>query len=484
MKPFIILENAVPVIFSSPFPVPLNWQMNEGEVWTVLGPNGSGKSYFARVIGGEYNLQQGTLSFPFMDEISKLSGSTTRRPQSLIKTIAFNSVFSIADFEGSYYQQRFNSSENEMSPCVSDIFSDSDFQQFRQMSSLLEMKRIRDRRLMQLSSGELRKLLIAKSLLEHPRMLILDHPFMGLDEASRHQLNDFLHDLVQKGLQLFFLVPSESEIPSCTTHLLKMNEGRIEYSGAINQSSGEVPSPSIGNMNVDWSSFPDSSSTFGDEMVRMENVDISYGSYLINRDINWTIRRGEKWALLGPNGSGKSTLLSYIFADHPQAYSKKLFLFGRKRGSGESIWDIKRGIGYTSSEMHLYYKQNISCLKVVASGFFDTIGLYRQCNDSQIAVARYVMQLLYIDYLAEQSFLRISSGEQRMTLFARSFVKNPELLILDEPFHGLDDHNKRLCLQLLAAYSAQPEKSLVFVTHHKDEIPTYVDKYLMLKSLS
>jgi molybdate transport system ATP-binding protein len=122
-------------------------------------------------------------------------------------------------------------------------------------------------------------------------------------------------------------------------------------------------------MNVDWSSFPDSSSTFGDEMVRMENVDISYGSYLINRDINWTIRRGEKWALLGPNGSGKSTLLSYIFADHPQAYSKKLFLFGRKRGSGESIWDIKRGIGYTSSEMHLYYKQNISCLKVVASGF-------------------------------------------------------------------------------------------------------------------
>ncbi len=484
MKPFIVLENAVSLIFSSPFPFPLTWQMNEGEVWTVMGPNGSGKSYFARVISGEYNLQQGTLSFPFMDETNILSGSTKRRPQSLIKTIAFNSVFSIADFEGSYYQQRFNSSENEMSPFVSDIFSKSDFQQFRQMSSLLEMERIRDRRLMQLSSGELRKLLIAKSLREYPRMLILDHPFMGLDEISRHQLNDFLQDLAQKGIQLLFLVPSESEIPSCTTHLLKMHEGYIEFSGAINRASEEVPESSIENMDVDWSSFPDSSSTTGDEMVRMEDVDISYGSYMINRNINWTIRRGEKWALLGPNGSGKSTLLSYIFADHPQAYSKKLFLFGRKRGSGESIWDIKRRIGYTSSEMHLYYKQNISCLKVVASGFFDTIGLYRQCNDSQIAVARYVMQLLYIDYLAEQSFLRISSGEQRMTLFARSFVKNPELLILDEPFHGLDDHNKRLCLQLLAAYSAQPEKSLVFVTHHKDEIPTYVDKYLMLKSLS
>jgi molybdate transport system ATP-binding protein len=455
--------------------------MNEGEAWTVMGPNGSGKSYFARVIAGEYNLQQGALSFPFMDEMNEISSSTKRRPQSLIKTIAFNSVFSIADFEGSYYQQRFNSSENEMSPCVSDIFSESDFHQFRQMSSLLEMERIRNRRLMQLSSGELRKLLIAKSLLEHPRMLILDHPFMGLDEASRHQLNDFLYDLTRKGTQLLFLVPSESEIPSCTTHLLKMHRGCIEYSGEISRSQEGMSASSIADMEVDWSSFPDLSSSTGDEMVRMEDVDISYGSYIINRNINWTIRRGEKWALMGPNGSGKSTLLSYIFADHPQAYSKKLFLFGRKRGSGESIWDIKRHIGYTSSEMHLYYKQNISCLKVVASGFFDTIGLYRQCNESQMVVARYVMQLLHIDYLAEQSFLRISSGEQRMTLFARSFVKNPELLILDEPFHGLDDDNKRLCLQLLAAYCAQPEKSLVFVTHQKEEIPTYVNKYLMLK---
>ena len=185
--------------------------------------------------------------------------------------------------------------------------------------------------------------------------------------------------------------------------------------------------------------------------------------------------------MLGPNGSGKSTLLSYIFADHPQAYAKKLTLFGQKRGSGESIWDIKKRIGYTSSEMHLYYRQSVSCLKVVESGFFDSIGLYRRCNSEQVQTALYLMEMLGISHLEERSFQKISSGEQRLVLFARSLVKNPELLILDEPFHGLDDQHKQNCIDLVESFCRQPGKSLIFVTHSREEIPSCVEHYLELE---
>jgi molybdate transport system ATP-binding protein len=231
---------------------------------------------------------------------------------------------------------------------------------------------------------------------------------------------------------------------------------------------------------IDWENLPSIPESKEKEVVGMNNIEISYGKQIINNGIDWKIEKGQKWALMGPNGSGKSTLLSYIFADNPQAYSKNLTLFGYKRGTGESIWDIKKRIGFTSSEMHLYYRENVSCLKVVESGFFDSIGLYRNCTKEQTRIAAYFFEVLSINHLKERSFLKISAGEQRIVLFARSLVKNPELLILDEPFHGLDDENKQLCKQLVESYAKQTGKSLIFVTHCQEEIPNCVTHFLKL----
>ncbi|MFV0470424.1 MAG: ABC transporter ATP-binding protein, partial [Paludibacteraceae bacterium] len=231
---------------------------------------------------------------------------------------------------------------------------------------------------------------------------------------------------------------------------------------------------------IDKRRLPNNLNTHFETVVKMTGVDIVYGKHTVSQNINWEIKKGEKWALLGPNGSGKSTLLSYIFADNPQAYSKNLVLFDRKRGTGESIWDIKKRIGFTSSEMHLYYRENVSCLKVVESGFFDSIGLYRTCTEKQTEIAGYMMEVLKIEYLSERSFLNISSGEQRLVLFARSLVKNPDLLILDEPFHGLDGENKKRCLQIIELYGQQPDKSIIFVTHRQEEIPDIVNRFMRL----
>lgn len=483
MKIFATLSNALPRINNSPFKKPLSWTAYEGEVWSVIGENGSGKTLFSEVICGKYNFLQGEISYPFFDKI-KTESKIGEFPylRQYIKTVSFNSVYSIADFREMYYQQRFNNTESDHSPFVGDFFSSEEIKKIDHFSKMLKFEKLRDRRLIQLSSGELRKLLVAKVLISHPRMIIFDNPFIGLDEFSRNQLNDFFHQLVNENIQLLFLIPSADDMPSATTHILQMKNGEIIGAKSKEIFEREIKStltvPS--KFSVNWEKMNNEEGCNFETAVKMTDVDICYGKRFIAKNIQWEIKKGEKWALLGPNGSGKSTLLSYVFADNPQAYSKKLVLFDRKRGTGESIWDIKKRIGFTSSEMHLYYRVNVSCLKVVESGFFDSIGLYRKCTTEQTEVANYVMDILKISHLAERSFLTLSSGEQRLVLFARSLVKNPDLLILDEPFHGLDDENKKRCLQIIEQYGKQPGKSLIFVTHRKEEIPAIITKFLNL----
>ena len=210
--------------------------------------------------------------------------------------------------------------------------------------------------------------------------------------------------------------------------------------------------------------------------LRMEHVKIRYGSRTILKDLDWEIKNGEKWALFGPNGAGKSTLLSLVYADNPQSYANTLYLFDRKRGSGESIWDIKKRIGYVSPEMHLYYKENVPTLNIVGSGFFDSIGLFRKCNAEQETVALEWMKVFGIEHLKDRLFLTLSSGEQRLALLARAFVKDPDLIILDEPLHGLDVSNKKKAAAIIEQFCDRPGKTLIYVTHYPHELPACVDK--------
>lgn len=462
----------------SPFVAPLSWEIRQGESWTVTGENGSGKSLLAEIITGRYALKSGCIEYHFLEELQKLQSSDEPvLPRNYIKIVHFNGVHSLAGFREAYYQQRFNQCESEDIPCVSELFSDDEA---LQIISLLNINKLLNRRINQLSSGELRKLLIAKTLLEKPRMLIFDNPFIGLDVKAREQLNDVFMQLRSAGMHLLFLAPSQKDIPSCSTHILEMCQTRVVWQGRACDYSPALPVEKVEIPEINWQRFPLSNATSSDEVVVMKNIKIAYGETVINDNINWIIKKGEKWALLGPNGSGKSTLLSYVFADNPQAYAKDLSLFGRRRGTGESIWDIKKRIGFTSSEMHLYYRQNVNCQAVVTSGFFDSIGLYRKVNEDQLHLAEYLFQLFNIEHLMERSFLKVSSGEQRLILFMRALIKNPELLILDEPFHGLDMKRKAFCTAVIESFCRQPGKTLIYVTHRREEIPTSVTRTIEL----
>ena len=191
---------------------------------------------------------------------------------------------------------------------------------------------------------------------------------------------------------------------------------------------------------------------------------------------NWTIRQGEHWALSGRNGSGKSTLLSLICADNPQSYACDISLFGRRRGTGETIWDIKRRIGYVSPEMHRSYQRNLPAIHIVASGLKDTVGLYVRPNAVEKEQCRRAMQRFGLAGMEERPFLTLSNGEQRLVLLARAFVKDPDLLILDEPLHGLDDHNSEMVKDIINDYCSRPEKTLIMVSHYEEELPSCIDR--------
>jgi molybdate transport system ATP-binding protein len=184
--------------------------------------------------------------------------------------------------------------------------------------------------------------------------------------------------------------------------------------------------------------------------------------------------------VLGPNGAGKTTLLSLILADNPQAYANDITLFGRRRGSGESIWEIKQSIGWVAPELQLYYPKSATCLDVICSGFFDSVGLYRQCSAGQREVALSWMRRLSLSEQAETPLEQVSEGEQRRVLIARALVKGPALLVLDEPCQGLDADNRDRVLQAINWVGSRPETSMIYVTHRADELPPNITHVLRL----
>ena len=193
------------------------------------------------------------------------------------------------------------------------------------------------------------------------------------------------------------------------------------------------------------------------------------------------MKQGQNWAIVGPNGAGKTTLLNLIFGDNPQAYANEIYLFGKRRGSGESIWSIKQRIGFISPEFQIRYRKQMRVLDVVVSGFYDSVGLYRQADPEKMKMAKQWISLFGIDNLSAENFEQLSYGEQRMVLLARAVVKSPLLLILDEPCQGLDPANRKIMLDLFDLIGRTGRTQLIYVTHYPEEIPECITHVLQFE---
>ena len=405
---------------------PVNLDIYLGEQIAILGPNGAGKTRLVEIITGRWPLLGDAITYNFGDE-----GLVSDN----IKYLAFRDSYGDSSTTY-YYQQRWNQH---------DIDDD--------------MPRVDGKPIIALSSGELRKYQLRKALQTNPRLLILDAPFIGLDVHARKELRDTLADLIQRtGLQVILVLSRPSDIPDFINRIIYVENKRIlPPTGGAGEGPGE-----------------------GLPILRFSHVTIRYGSRTILNDLSWTVNQGEHWALSGDNGSGKSTLLSLVCADNPQAYACDIELFGHQRGSGESIWEIKRHIGYVSPEMHRAYQKDLPAIDIVASGLHDSVGLYVRPRPEQRETCLEWMRRFGIEELADRTFLSLSSGEQRMCLLARAFVKSPDLLILDEPFHGLDDQRRLLATSIIEDYCKDPSRTLIIVSHYEEELPACITHHLKL----
>ncbi len=450
---------------------PVDFTLEEGEHIAIIGRNGSGKSMFVDMLTGRHPVYPGMVTYSF-DE-----------PYNNLKHITFRDTYG-GDNDRTYFlQQRWNQMEiDEETPTVGSKLEEAyqlagdDTPQRRALQKhiyeIFHLKPLLDKYIILLSSGELRKYKLAASLFTNPKVLIMENPFIGLDAQTRDQLKELLTMLTKEGLQIILVLAKTDEIPDFITHIVEVREMRVlrkvssfEKRGMRNEERG-ARNEERGARN---------------EIIHFNKVSIRYGERTILKDLDWTVRQGEHWALSGDNGSGKSTLLSLVCADNPQAYACDISLFGHKRGSGESIWDIKRHIGYVSPEMHRSYKQNIPAIQIVASGLKDTIGLYVRPNEAEREQCRKWLEIFGIGHLADRKFMEMSSGEQRLVLLARAFVKEPDLLILDEPLHGLDDENRVMVKEIVDKYCEDPSRTLIYVTHYKEELPHCIDHSIFLK---
>jgi molybdate transport system ATP-binding protein len=505
-KPFINLEDVTISVNDQLLFKNTDWLWHSDEHWAIVGPTGSGKSILAKAICHQLPLYSGQIRYFFNPEVPEGEPFFNRGD---VLIISPNQHQELMHRYGGYHQARWQSSEVDDIPMVADYLSGKSIEHrspyevtpfktdetvYRnrrdKAMALLEIEYLLNRKIHQLSNGEARKVLITRALMQAPKLLIFDDPFGGLDTESRALLRKVITQIITAGeVKVLIVASGPAEVPEGISHLLYVADHQVSTKKPITQvlpaelKETETPATfaAISIPTNNFMGLGPKGTTNPATLVEMNNTSVVYNRTTVLSNINWAIKEGERWAVLGQNGAGKSTLLSLIMADNPQSYANEIYMFGKKRGSGETIWDIKRKIGWVSPELQMYYVQGFSCLEVVCSGYFDTIGLYQECSPEQTETAMKWLTLFHKEALAAHIFNTLSLGEQRLVLIARALVKNPALLVLDEPGQGLDKGHRKYINDLLDTICEQTGLTLIYVTHYLDELPEAITHVLKLK---
>ena len=458
----MIWKNASLKIRTSVLLKEVNLQIEKGNVLGIIGVNGSGKTVLARAIAGDL-----TVSGEVIDDNIFVKK----------RFVPFHSSLSLSNGGAVYRQQRWNKIDTELLPKVNDeLLKCADSASAKNLLDEFGLGHLTDSYVINLSNGEQRKLELVKALSAKPDLLVLDNAFTGLDSAARPLLTQMLEKLIAQGQTIVMTGLELNDFPPSVKEFVVVNDGLVQSickRAAVSIEGFQSVEDNLGTILWNNSAYS--------ELVYLQDVLLQYGQKTILKNINWQINAGECWSLSGPNGSGKTSLLNFIFGDNPKAYGCDIRLFGKQKGTGESIWDIKARIGFVSPELHQYLPQNQSVIDVICSGFSEAESSFKKPTGYQRDVARQWLKGLQYAAISTRLFGELPTSAQRIVLFIRTLVKHPPLLILDEPFQGLDAAHVRLLKDLLNRIASQSNCAMVFVTHIPDELPECFNLHLKLK---
>lgn len=459
----------------------LTVKANEG--WLIRGESGSGKTTLARAIAGLVK-HLGCIEINF-DKQSALPA----------RTLFVENWYRFTNLEGDrnfYYQQRYNHQQKRDTVTVGrelelhGIENSLNTDSLNSLVTTFQYDKVLDEQLFEISSGEHKKLQLIKALWLSPQLLIIDQPYTGLDKDSRTHLNQLLNEYAAKGGTLI-IISNDMELPECVHHLIELKNGKIVNSAYSVNEKFSI-SPFGGNtkgargeaqklLPFFLTNPPEYTSQ---ELVYMKDIHVRYDEKYVLTDINWQVHAGERWLLQGHNGSGKSTLLSLITADHPQAYANDIRLFGVQRGGGESIWDIKKRTGLISPELHWYFDANATVSQSLASGFFDANGQYQRLRYAQKQQLEELLHFLNLYEVRDELLATQPLGKQRLALLGRTIIKNPQLLVLDEPCQGLDQQQTQYFNNLVDEISKNGV-TIIYVGHFETQLPSCLTHKLVLE---
>ena len=449
-----------------------HWEIQTDECWCILGGNASGKGLLASILTGDLKPKSGNI-----DDLP--------RPA---RCVSFEQ-------QHAFYEAQLRNDDTDFIDRLDtgstglEVLQQSGCSRTEavELANRLGVGYILERGYRLLSSGEARKLMLLREILAGPEMLILDEPFEGLDPESRDQVNSLAASLVQEGHLILLLVNRVDDIPDWTTHLGILQMGKLIVSGKKKEI---VSKPELRQLfEFNESAIPELPAPLEpapsfDPILELRDGKVQYGDTQQFSGFDWTLKPGEHTLITGPNGAGKSTLLQLVSGDHPQCYCNDLKILGFQRGTGESVWEIKRHIGLVSASFHRDYRAPGNAITTVVSGFFDSIGLYQNPSAQQLKLAAEWLKIMGLDQQANASFRQLSWGQQRLVLIARGLIKQPALMILDEPTQGLDDLNRHLVLAFIQRLAELKRTTLLFVSHREDEhLPLFKRRIDFRKSI-
>ncbi|MDX1492250.1 MAG: ATP-binding cassette domain-containing protein [Pseudohongiellaceae bacterium] len=451
--------------------------LEQGQHWCVFGGNGAGKTLFVQLL------------------TAKLHSGRSK--------VTYASGFSLNDVEFVSFEEQQRLWELDARHDISEYCADAQDQgttvaklvlgeaeantSYREIMGSLQLLSLQDRGIRFLSSGQMRKAQLARALYRQPKLLVMDEPLESIDSASRSHIVSALNKWMTPHNASILVCRREKDILAGVSHLLLMQDLKLVVQGKkeevlISESFQNFRSKKHKEIKLPIAGqFSATELSPNTPLIELRDVTAGYGDSTIIDKLSWKMMPSHHTLIEGPNGCGKSTLLNLLCGENHKAYGQEVYLFGRKRGTGESVWEVKAHFGIVSNELHNKYLKSWRVSDVVVSGYYDSVGLYQEAGALEQAMALQWLSAFGLHGAVNDEYGRLSFGQQRLVLLARAMIKRPRILILDEPCVGLDDEHRRLILDAIDRIASTGGTQIIFVSHLADEYPNCINQRLSFR---